>query len=294
MKKVLLLALVCWLAYSVQAQVLPNDCQSAVQICSKQTYSSRMTGGPGVWDDELEGACVFPNIAFDPIEGPSYWLKWEIATAGDLYFTIRSIDTIRSDIDFVVFKIPDLEECEQKEAVRCMWSGTTVGNPPSANAPCEGPTGLRPEETDFNEAPGCQAGDNNFLAPLQCEAGDIYLLFITDFALSRPFFEVEFGGSATLGCDISTSLSSSPRVQSLNIYPNPLIKGPLQIELPNAEQGPAELNIYSLTGQLLAHDDVLLTDGRLSLDLLTADWPDVVFIRLQTAEALYSAKLLIR
>jgi len=69
--------------------------------------------------------------------------------------------------------------------VRCMASGCAGG----------GPTGLNDSSTDTEEPAGCPAGNDNFVAALDMEAGKAYGLLINNFTDTGIGIGIEFGGT---------------------------------------------------------------------------------------------------
>jgi len=173
------------------------------------------------------------------------WLKFQVASAGNFFFTITPKDDNKlDDLDFLVFKTDSLDVCTHKETIRCMASGETVGQD---STPCFGETGLSPDETDTEENPGCAEGDNNFLAALDCQAGDTYLILINNFTRSGQPFCIQFFGSAIItetDTEDLESTSYNPR-----IYPNPAMS---TLIIPNANN--AKVTITNLIGQTVIEE----------------------------------------
>ncbi|MCB0570878.1 MAG: hypothetical protein KDC66_13980, partial [Phaeodactylibacter sp.] len=153
-----------------------TDCNLALDICSKGSLHFGLPSGQGQLHEIVDVSC-YPTAT---MEFAPTWVAWEIAESGTIEF-ILTPDGPQVDLDFYVFRLPSSGQCESKEEVRCMASGENVGEPFSSWAPCIGPTGLLPGNTDTSESPGCQAGDNNFLAPLQAQAGEAYVLLVENF-----------------------------------------------------------------------------------------------------------------
>lgn len=178
--------------------VLPeSDCGTAVVLCDKSTFFVENLNSTGRDNNELEeGNCVNAEFA-------SAWYSWTAETAGTLTFVLTPTSPDPTeDLDFAIYRLPNgVNDCSNKELLRCMASGETQGNPPSANAPCLGSTGLRVGSTDITEVGGCSLGDDNFLAPLDMIAGETYVLIVNNFSQtttgSNFGFTIEFGGTGT-------------------------------------------------------------------------------------------------
>ncbi len=180
-----------------------QDCGTGVVLCDKSSFVVSNLEGAGLVTDEAAGSCLdgsSPGIdRDDPTETGSAWYRWSVGTAGSLTFTlIPNSDDTSEDLDFAIFRLPGgLNDCDGKELVRCMASGENgIGGPPDDD--CLGPTGLRVGEIDEFEFAGCDAGDNNFLAPLDVQPGETYALIVNNFSQSGLGFSIEWGGTAEL------------------------------------------------------------------------------------------------
>jgi len=210
-----------------------KDCGSALMLCGESPFILQMTEGIGEQDPGIQDLCV-------QVEVGSTWLELTAETAGDIVFELISED-LTMDLDFVVYRVAN-GDCDTKEAIRCMASGETAGLPSEA---CEGATGLAYGETDVVEAPGCNNGDNNYLAPLQAEAGDQFKILINEFSQSGVGVEMTIGGTARLEC-ISTA-TEQPVGWTTSIYPNPS-KGSFTI---SSAASTEQVTIYDVQGRLV-------------------------------------------
>ena len=174
------------------------DCSDAVVLCDKSPFTIQNLNTAGNNTNEVAGSCVQQEFA-------SSWYTWTCDQPGTLTFELipndNGINAITDDLDFAIYELPNgIDNCNNKILVRCMASGAnTLGNgaiaPLSEWASCNGPTGLRNGETDINEDPGCLAGSNNYIAPLNMESGKSYALIINNFSRSGLGFHIEFGGN---------------------------------------------------------------------------------------------------
>lgn len=176
------------------------DCWRAKDICKKQVYHIDAAGGEGENNQEAEFTPCFMNGEnFGQAEENSTWIRFEIKKSGSLAFAITP-HRLDDDIDFVVYKLPANGDCQYKQIVRCMAAGDTRFD--ALTSPCMGETGLRDRETDSAEDAGCaDAGDNTWLAPLRVEAGEKYVLLVSNVSSKGPGFSIRFSGSAMLPCD---------------------------------------------------------------------------------------------
>jgi gliding motility-associated-like protein len=170
---------------------LSSDCSSAVILCDKSSFSVEQAVGEGNDPSEVEGtACIQQEIA-------SSWYRWTCKESGTFTFTI-SPNNPADDIDFAVYKLPGgIDDCDNKELIRCEAAGENVGSPFSEWSVCTGATGLSLNESDISEAPGCAAGQNNFVAAIDMIAGESYALVINNFSESGNGFSIDFGGTST-------------------------------------------------------------------------------------------------
>ncbi len=172
-----------------------SDCPEAVVLCDKSPFVVENLSSTGNIQNELIGSCV--NTFEQSAESASAWYVWTCETSGTLEFTItpNSPNNDEEDIDFVVYEMPNgINDCAGRFSVRCMLSGETDG---LASSPCYGPTGLSAGETDIEEFAGCNGSSNNFVAPLDMEAGKSYGLIINNFSESGFGFSIDFGGTGT-------------------------------------------------------------------------------------------------
>lgn len=170
------------------------DCDAASYICHKSLFEFTACAGEGKKHNETGFVdCFMTAESAGYPEKNSTWMKWQVKEAGTLSFVIAPKDSL-DDFDFVVFRLNDKGQCKKKgQAVRCMAAGN--------DNPCLGKTGLWPTETDTNEDAGCaDAGDNNFLAPLEVKPGEWYTLLVCNMTSANGFF-IRFEGTAELGCE---------------------------------------------------------------------------------------------
>lgn len=227
-------AIVCWDVEAVNSP-LNADCTGAELICSKADKRITLPGFHGfVTDLEYDNNCN-PN---GYTEYNSHWIKFEIAKEGQIVFTIDPLEEWR-DMDFVVYKVVDSGYCNTKIPVRCMWSG---------GGDCNGPTGLDIDETDEYEYGGCSDTQNNFLAPLECQAGEQYYLAIYGGG-GLHTFNLTWCGNALMTCDTigcgPLSLVENVKDKPFTVFPNPNY-GNFIIDFDQEVSGTAEL--FDLSG----------------------------------------------
>ncbi len=167
-----------------------SDCNIASLLCDKTGFVVQQVSGAGNDPTEANDAdCLngFPGN----VESNSTWFSWTAATDGSLTFVLTPLNP-PDDLDFVVYELSEgALNCDNKRVIRCMASGDF-----SFPSRCMGPTGLRDNSTDDSEPPGCNdSRQDNFLAPIQMEAGRSYALMINNFSATGNGFRIEFGGT---------------------------------------------------------------------------------------------------
>ncbi len=173
-----------------------QDCPDAIILCNTENLAVEYLPNAGMDDDEADDTCL--KVGNLPSESNSVWYVFECMNPGDLVFVIspNNDNNPEEDIDFVLFELPNgIGDCSGKIPLRCMASGITQGNSQTQNAPCLEQTGLRFRENDIVEFPGCDSGDNNFLAPARLTSGTSYALVVNNFSESEFGFTLDFEGT---------------------------------------------------------------------------------------------------
>ncbi|MCC6724160.1 MAG: gliding motility-associated C-terminal domain-containing protein [Saprospiraceae bacterium] len=170
---------------------LSSDCETAVILCDKASFSVDIAVGEGNNTDEVDGSACFP------LEKASSWYRWTCRDAGSFTFNITP-NNPADDIDFIVYELPGgIDDCANKEIIRCEAAGETTNAPFSEWEICTGTTGLSATETDISEGGGCDDNQNNFVAAINMVAGRSYALLVNNFSESGSGFSIEFGGTST-------------------------------------------------------------------------------------------------
>ena len=187
------------------------DCNTAKDICKKESFSVRAPKGEGSDIKEADFMHCFMNgDNFGQAEENSTWIKFEIKEGGTFAFTITPNERT-DDIDFVVFRLPANGDCARKEVVRCMAAGDHGEN--SDVSRCMGSTGLRSGETDSSTDAGCtDKNDNAWLAPLKTTKGEKYVLLISNVSGPRGY-SISFSGTAKLPCEEKKPVPTPPIVK---------------------------------------------------------------------------------
>ena len=168
-----------------------SDCDDGVLLCDKSPFTIQSVQGAGNNINEIDPtSCIQSEIS-------SVWYKWTCDDPGTLSFTLTPNQST-DDLDFAVFELPNgIDNCNNKIMLRCMASGENVGEPFENWEPCTGATGLSLGSTDTEEIPGCQSGNDNFVAAINMEAGKSYALIINNFSNTGSGFSISWGGTGT-------------------------------------------------------------------------------------------------
>jgi len=177
-----------------------QDCNTAVILCDKSPFTVQSVVGFGQQEVDVN-TCMQGESA-------STWYKWTCDTPGTLGFTL-SPSNATDDLDFIVYQLPNgIDNCSNKELLRCMASGENVGQPFDTWEPCTGPTGLSIASADLEETPGCASGDDNFVSAIDMVAGQSYALVVNNFSNTGNGFSIEFNGTGTfLGPEADFSIN---------------------------------------------------------------------------------------
>lgn len=169
------------LAISASAQQIDHsDCAYAVTWCTDTVWIWNPPGTGSVADlNPTNGGCLASA------ERQGIWVRFTVASAGDLGFTILPIGT--TDMDFAVwgpYATPD--QCPTANPVRCSY------------AALGGVTGMSPLYTDATEG----ANGNSWVGTLPVQAGEHYLLYVDNYSMSGLDFTFTWGllNGATLLC----------------------------------------------------------------------------------------------
>ena len=224
-----------------------KDCQDALEICGESPFVLEFEEGVGLNEFETENYCVTNEYS-------SLWITWTIEKEGLMTFVLSPLDE-NQDIDFVVFKLVG-ENCDNKEMIRCMASGAVFSLPPSAYESCLGETGLAFGEFDVEETSGCAVGDNNFLAPLDTEKGDVFVMAVMNFSNDGQPINLSFGGEAEITC-ITSAVDDEVAKDNLPEMVPTLSDGNFIIRLRNKGELGSKISIYDYQGRCVLNSSRL-------------------------------------
>ncbi len=260
-----------------------KDCNTALELCDNSSMHIVPDGGIGVADPGIGTTCV--SEEFNPV-----WVKWTVMEDGILSFVLTP-DVEEQDLDFVVFQSGGDYDCATKTPIRCMAAGANTGQPPNEWINCVGSTGLAIGNTDVEEQPGCNFGNNNFLAPIQALAGDHYIMLINDFSISGNGYYLSFTGTAVLGCTTGTAFPELvlPQV-TFAVYPS-VSAGTIFIRIADAGLPDSKLNVFNTEGQIV-YSSEKLSETPFQIDLHHLP-PGIYFAVLRTSNSIQTQKFLL-
>lgn len=220
-----------------------QDCEQAFPVCNKQTYHFKSMEGIGSKVDALGNLRCSSELH----ETNALWLTWDVAQSGILTFFI---DPARSsdDIDFVLFR--SSSDCSKLEEVRCMASGTNVGQPEVRSAGCKGQTGLSYQSIDDFEHTGCKYDSDNFLKFLSAEQGEKYFLLVNNYDSSEGFsitFDGDTAFKTTGDCEL---FNVEQPIEIASIVPNPASKN-ITVNFLSLSEKEIATEIFSISGKRL-------------------------------------------
>jgi hypothetical protein len=291
MNKTFLFSLFCLLTLqfpnTIWSQPNPSDCDGARILCDLAPVSVSELSDFGELPEMITGQC-FPD-GFE--ETNSIWFKWKVAESGTLSFVILPINE-HDDLDFVVYRQKDIEICSIMEPIRCMASGPNLGVANDSSKGCTGATGLKDGIESNLQTNGCPSDGENFLRPLDVQAGESYTLFVNNFR-SKGGFVIEWGGTASFQklpqhCAsqttpiISSQTHKDKKLQLSDVFPNPATEL-VSISTYSTENLSGQLQVIGADGQIEMIIPAVISAGHSILELSTVPLTKGVhFVKLRT------------
>ncbi|MFN3939424.1 MAG: T9SS type A sorting domain-containing protein, partial [Chitinophagales bacterium] len=160
---------------------LNQDCDNPRQLCDDATVGDNSSGSGSVVDlDNSNEGCLVNG------ESQSAWYGIQFETGGTFTFTIDPIIN-ESDFDFAVWGPTDLTSCPPSATpIRCSWA---------LNA---GATGLVAGAGDDSE----DANGDGFVNSITVGDGEIYFIMVDNYSTNYTGFNISFGGTAIINCNI--------------------------------------------------------------------------------------------
>lgn len=195
-------------AHTPFAQDRFSDCVGAVILCDKSDLIVKKLMGPGKEQAEVG----FTTCSGRLDERNSVWIKWQVAKSGSIEFIIDPLEPA-DDLDFVVYRLDgEFAGCSRKHEIRCLASGENIGAPEEDSYPCRGRMGLARNASDLGEGEGCGDRHDNYLAAIDAQAGEQYILYINNYS-SGNGFKLEWGGDAAFGTPGDLHLPATDQTQ---------------------------------------------------------------------------------
>ncbi len=190
-----------------------SDCSDGAILCDKSSFVIESVVGAGNNANEIpSGSCFDGGIGGVGTEFNSVWVKWTCDEPGSLTMILTPTSEV-DDLDFIVFELPNgIDDCSDKEILRCMAAGADVADYPT---PCHGPTGMSFDAKDISESPGCGGGNNNWISPINMEKGKSYALIVNNFTAADHGFNVEWGGTGTFLGPVANFGFNPPEIKCL-------------------------------------------------------------------------------
>lgn len=261
-------------------------------LCDKTPLTIQDISGQSNSPDFSPGTCFRSDFT----ETNAMWFKWQVAESGTLSFTILPIiDT--DDIDFVLYRINDLDKCTSKEVIRCMAAGPNLGEGSESAYSCTGATGLRAQADASDLQSGCQSDGQNFLRPVEMLSGESYALYISNFRSSKGAL-IEWGGSGTfnkipercsseIGTTTPLTGKDNGSIQLSEPFPNPgsnIVRVQVKSELEQTGQ----LQVISAEGYIEIIQAFNLIAGNSTLEIPAESLrPGVHLIKIKTGSEVY-------
>ncbi len=111
-----------------QTQDPSSDCGTAVVLCDKDPFTVDFVVGAGNNPNEI-GNVSCNSFSCQIQEANSAWYKWTCEDPGTLTFTLTPLNS-SDDLDFVLYELPNgVNNCSDRNDIRCMASGENVGAP---------------------------------------------------------------------------------------------------------------------------------------------------------------------
>ncbi len=199
------------------------------------------------------------------------WVQFTAPVDARLAFDLIPLNE-GDDLDFILYKVEG-DDCQSRTAIRCTAAGPNIGGATAFSTPCMGATGLKANVDTNAAASGCDNADGNYLSPVFVKAGETYLLWVNNYALSsgnRPSGQAD-GFTLLLDFDQAALVSETDILSSLRVFPNPATDW-LQLELQLPAATPMEVIVQNALGQQITTALYDGTAGKHTYPLPTEKW----------------------
>lgn len=186
-----------------------QDCLGAIPIC-QEVYSSDVSlPGSGNYPNEIN-----PNISCTAGELFSVWYTFTVSEAGDFGFVITP-NNPDDDYDWVLFDITNAQ-CEDifSDASLQVSCNAAGGNNCHGNTGANGMSNYDVQGAGCNNFPPSSfLGDSPFNDFISVEAGNTYVLMVSNWTGSTFGYEIDFGLT-----DVGVLDFTPPEVEELIVY----------------------------------------------------------------------------
>lgn len=181
----------------------PQECEGSIYVCSNESFSGNSAGHG--FQQELNSSnrgCLSTN------EHQTSWYYITVEQGGIIEMTIDP--RFNDDYDFAIWG-PFTSETANNNCppvtapLRCSYADNGHSGWNNGGQAIGYPTGLRTGHPESSEA--AYGGADGFVAPINANTGDVYILVIDNFSTSNRGFDLEWGGTAVLGCETPIVLS---------------------------------------------------------------------------------------
>ncbi len=170
-------------ANCIAPAALASDCQGGSTVCNAQTINGSPNNTGLVADLTVQSrGCLSAN------ERQGLWYNFSPSSSGTVAFTI-SPSNAADDYDFAVWgPLPSLDCVDKGAPLRCSYSGLS------------GNTGLLAGAGDNSEG----AGGDKWVNPITVAAGQVYILYVSNYSQSGLAFNLtwQLSGGASLDCTV--------------------------------------------------------------------------------------------
>lgn len=181
--------------YASAQQPTIQDCLGAIPVCQEVYQEDLSPVGDGNYPNEIN-----TQISCTAGELNSIWYLFTVQEDGELAFLITP-NNLNDDYDWALFDITDAECSDIRTDRRLLVSCNAAGG-----GNCDGRTGAT-GATSYdiqgancnNSNPGFSAGFSPFNARIPMQAGNTYVLMVSNWSGSPNGYTIDFGESSGLG-----------------------------------------------------------------------------------------------
>ncbi len=226
-----------------------QDCAGAIKVCSDDEITTKSSGA-GV--QELPGP-HFWNIILnygDDGENQSNWYKFEVASPGTIEFLIKP--HTHTDFDWALWGPYSAHECP-------VWTNDKPVRLSASDGKNSrtGITGLSSTASDkYEDSPG-----DGFVAPLQVQKGQHYVLMIDDWSGNHTTFDLKWSllNGASLECKKDKDPPEIPDEEAVVLEIIDTVEVPEIVEIDCNDKVTIKGNVLDVTANNLGAIDLIAT-----------------------------------